>query len=294
MRKRDQKQYGSPADGAYRERIPETQFCEATAAATTTENNPIIQERHVQSLHLGYTDREICRQFVLIVNDLMVSQSENRESIRKKDEAELELHRLREVARLAAIHHNGERKFQRRTDLSHIVHASLHFVQLVVTSAIEIFHHVHHYINQRAREKDDTIPPLPEERNPIFFVYPICMLLSFVFMILWLVRKIVPDRPMIVNPFSKLIRCTRSSESSTDTGESDYSIMEEKIDTEKQIGELAPIPTLEELIALSAISDNADVDDEPILYCCFVDWYNYVKIKMESKPKHEFQVIHVM
>ncbi|XP_018392165.1 PREDICTED: uncharacterized protein LOC108771391 [Cyphomyrmex costatus] len=328
----------------------------------------IIQERHVQSLHLGYTDREICRQFVLIVNDLMVSQSENRESIRKKDEAELELHRLREVARLAAIHHNGERKFQRRTDLSHIVHASLHFVQLVVTSAIEIFHHVHHYINQRAREKDDTIPPLPEERNPIFFVYPICMLLSFVFMILWLVRKIVPDRPMIsltvcaagailmlvtgimemkhadmyidVTEFTdeeilehpvfihNFVMCilsifvmiqyliqawvlfdqwqwirmerdtstsgTRSSESSTDTGESDYSIMEEKIDTEKQIGELAPIPTLEELIALSAISDNADVDDEPILYCCFVDWYNYVKIKMESKPKHEFQVIHVM
>lgn len=91
----------------------------------------IIRECHVQSLHLGYTDREICRQSVLIINDLMVSQAENRESIREKDEAELELRRLREIARLAAIHYNGERKFQRRTDLSHVVHASLHFVQLV-------------------------------------------------------------------------------------------------------------------------------------------------------------------
>ncbi|KYQ56554.1 hypothetical protein ALC60_04631 [Trachymyrmex zeteki] len=301
----------------------------------------------------------------------MVSQAENRESIREKDEAELELRRLREIARLAAIHYNGERKFQRRTDLSHVVHASLHFVQLMMMSAIEIFHHVHHYMNQCAREKDDTIPSLPEERNPIFFVYPICMLLSLVLMILWLVRKIVSDRPMIplticaagailmlvtgimemkhadmyidVTEFTdeeilehpvfihNFVMCIlsifvmilyliqawvlfdqwqwirkeqdtstsdmRSSDSSIDTSESDYSMIEEKIDEHdagKQIGELAPIPALEELTALAAISDNADVDDEPILYCCFVDWYNYVKMKMENKPKHEFQVIHVM
>ncbi|EGI67910.1 hypothetical protein G5I_03443 [Acromyrmex echinatior] len=131
MRKRDRKQYGSPAVGAFRERIPEMQFCEAAAAAATTENNPIIRERHVQSLHLGYTDREICRQFVLIINDLMVSRAENRESIRKKDEPELELRRLQELAKLAAIHYNGERKFQKRTDLSHVVHASLHFAQFI-------------------------------------------------------------------------------------------------------------------------------------------------------------------
>jgi len=60
----------------------------------------------------------------------MVSQAKNRESI-KEDEAELELHKLREVAKLAAIYHSSERKFQRRRDLSHVVHASLHFAQLV-------------------------------------------------------------------------------------------------------------------------------------------------------------------
>jgi len=91
----------------------------------------IIRERHVQSLHLGYTDREICRQFVLIINDLMVSRAANRESIREEDEPGSELRRLREIARLAAIHYNGEKKFQKRTDLSHVVHASLHFAQLV-------------------------------------------------------------------------------------------------------------------------------------------------------------------
>lgn len=51
----------------------------------------------------------------------------------------------------------------------------------------------------------------------------------------------------------------RSSDSSVDTDESDHSIIEEKIselDSEQQIGELAPIPTLKELIALAAITDS--------------------------------------
>lgn len=56
----------------------------------------------------------------------MVKQAENRESI---EEAELELSALQEIAKFAAIY--SERKFKRRTDLSHIVHASLHFVQFV-------------------------------------------------------------------------------------------------------------------------------------------------------------------
>ncbi|XP_077263496.1 uncharacterized protein LOC143898137 isoform X2 [Temnothorax americanus] len=89
---------------------------------------------------------------------------------------------------------------------------------------------------------------------------------------------------------------TRSSSStSVDTDESYHSITEEKIDEHNSdIGELPPIPTLKELTSLAAIADSPDMDDEPILYCCFVDWYNYIKMKMESKPKHEFQIIHVM
>lgn len=60
----------------------------------------------------------------------MVSQTKNRESI-SEHEAALELRRLQDATKLAAIYHNGEVKFQKRTDLSHIVHASLHFVQFV-------------------------------------------------------------------------------------------------------------------------------------------------------------------
>lgn len=63
----------------------------------------------------------------------MVSRAENRESI-SKDEAALELSGLREAAKLAAIYHSAEREFRRRTDLSHVVHASLHFVQFVSNS----------------------------------------------------------------------------------------------------------------------------------------------------------------
>lgn len=60
----------------------------------------------------------------------MVSQAENRRSI-SEAEAALELRRLQQAVRLAAIYHNGEGKFDKRTDLSHIVHASLHFAQFV-------------------------------------------------------------------------------------------------------------------------------------------------------------------
>lgn len=90
----------------------------------------VTQEYRVQSLYSDYIDKRICRQFELIINDLMVSQTKNRESI-SEHEAALELRRLRDAAKLAAIYHNGEVKFQRRTDLSHVVHASLHCVQFV-------------------------------------------------------------------------------------------------------------------------------------------------------------------
>jgi len=53
---------------------------------------------------------------------------------------------------------------------------------------------------------------------------------------------------------------TQSSNSSVETDKSDHAIIEEKIgehDFGQQSGELAPIPTLKELTALAAITDNA-------------------------------------
>lgn len=51
---------------------------------------------------------------------------------------------------------------------------------------------------------------------------------------------------------------TRSSSSSSSVNESDHPMTEEKIGDsgEQQIGELAPIPTLEELTRLAAIDDS--------------------------------------
>lgn len=60
----------------------------------------------------------------------MVNQAKNSRSI-SEDEAALELHRLQEAAKLAAIYHNIKEKFQKRTDLSHVAHASLHGAQFV-------------------------------------------------------------------------------------------------------------------------------------------------------------------
>ncbi|EZA60000.1 hypothetical protein X777_16203, partial [Ooceraea biroi] len=310
-----------------------------------------------------------------IIRDFMTSQVGNGESI-NADEAALELCKLREAAKLAAIYHSDERKFQRRTDLSHVVHATLHCVQFAITSAIEIFHHVHHYVNQRAREKDSSSPPLPEERNPIFFVYPICMLVSLVFAILWLVKKIVHDTPVIpfvvcataavlmlvtgimemkhadiyidVTEFTdeeilehpvfihNFVMCILSifvmtiyliqawllldqwmwvrkrkikiidrlqtidniSEKKSDSDVSENFIAREKQETGNDEFEqyLAPIPTLKDLSVSTLVVNSTaqDLDHKPTIYCCFVDWYNYGKLKAQSKSKHEFQVVHIL
>lgn len=82
------------------------------------------------------------------------------------------------------------------------VHVSLeNFVQIVAV-VIETFHHVHHYVVRRQREKDKSVPNLPEERNPVFFFYPVCMLMSFVFCVLWLLTNVCTKRPEIVSNFN--------------------------------------------------------------------------------------------
>lgn len=66
----------------------------------------------------------------------------------------------------------------------------------------EVFHHAHHAFNRKKRESNPEIPDMPEERNQIFFVYPICMGISFILFIGWLCTKILYRKPIIV---SKLI-----------------------------------------------------------------------------------------
>ncbi|XP_071579962.1 uncharacterized protein [Temnothorax nylanderi] len=130
--------------------------------------------------------------------------------------------------------------------------------------------------------------------HPIFIHNFVMCILSIFVMSLYLIQTwVLFDQWQWIRDTSDDTRS--SSSTSADTDESDHSIMEEKLgEHDSDIGELPPIPTLKELTALATIADSPDMDDEPILYCCFVDWYNYIKMKMESKPKHEFQIIHVM
>ncbi|XP_076753328.1 uncharacterized protein LOC143424856 [Xylocopa sonorina] len=238
--------------------------------------------------------------------------------------------------------------------------------------AIEIFHHAHHYVNRNRRKGDESIPQLPEEKNPIFIVYPLCMAKSLVFAKIWLFTNIFMRKPIIVfigcfiaatlmliagivemkhvdlyidltavsddellsHPIflHNFIMCLLSIfcmsmylihgwilfdyyhwvKSQTGTSDIQISDFGVEIDTieepetreedrkhkreEKEApGELDPIPVLETFPSIT-IPETLSIDKEPvILYCCFIDCYNYIKWKQEmERPLHEFQVIHVM
>ncbi|XP_043497413.1 uncharacterized protein LOC122521059 [Polistes fuscatus] len=62
----------------------------------------------------------------------------------------------------------------------------------------------------------------------------------------------------------------------------------------EQPGKLDPIPALNKLITKTPIDYTLLDDETVILYCCCVDCYNYIKDSRKKKPKHEFQVIHVL
>lgn len=65
-----------------------------------------------------------------------------------------------------------------------------------------MFHHVHHQVNRINREDDASIPFLPEEKNPVFYIYPICIFTSIIFAALWLFTDILMKRPQIVSNFT--------------------------------------------------------------------------------------------
>ncbi|XP_008204013.1 uncharacterized protein LOC100123014 isoform X1 [Nasonia vitripennis] len=109
----------------------------------------------------------------------------------------LELLRLQEAAQLANDQLAARRVFVRNDKLSHVVHAVLNLAQFLTALMDEIFHHVHHAINRRMRETNPDIPDMPEERNPIFFVYPICMGISLILCILWLATGHLNRRPIM-------------------------------------------------------------------------------------------------
>ncbi|XP_033212048.1 uncharacterized protein LOC117169672 isoform X2 [Belonocnema kinseyi] len=218
------------------------------------------------------------------------------------DASAMELLQLQEAAKIASIYHKGDLEFTRNTNLTHVVHATLNIVQFITALMDEIFHHLHHAIHHHRQKQDPTLADLPEERNPIFFVYPLCMVISFILAILWLFTKllnrysIIKQEPTLESSNPESDQSTFTSESNSDESQiSDKS--EEKDDREKMesVGHPHPIPELDSL-SLRSVTVKENPNDEPaILYCCLVDCYNYVKIAYGTqKPNHEFQVIHVM
>lgn len=53
------------------------------------------------------------------------------EILPKNNNEEIDLEKLREIAKLASIFHQTRVKYERNKNLSHVVHASLHIFQFV-------------------------------------------------------------------------------------------------------------------------------------------------------------------
>ncbi|CAK9828178.1 hypothetical protein ANTRET_LOCUS5749 [Anthophora retusa] len=68
----------------------------------------------------------------------------------------------------------------------------------VICLAIEIFRHVHHRVNRNRRKEDPSVPYLPEQGNLIFIIYPLCVITSIVFGIIWLATNVFMKNPRIV------------------------------------------------------------------------------------------------
>ncbi|GAB1862408.1 hypothetical protein CAJAP_03487 [Camponotus japonicus] len=136
--------------------------------------------------------------------------------------------------------------------------------------------------------------------HPIFIHNFVMCILSLFVMTLYLIQTwVLVDQWQWIREEQDTITSsdTPSSYSGADSDVTENSTNGEKINKHsfrQQVVELAPIPSFRDLSASAPITDSTEVVEEPILYCCFVDWCNYIKIKMKSKPKHEFQIIHVM
>ncbi|KOC62345.1 hypothetical protein WH47_05328 [Habropoda laboriosa] len=198
------------------------------------------------------------------------------------------LEKLRKMAQIASVYH-GKRKFQRNSNLSHVVHASLHFfqsvlVQCFVSAALMLIlgivemKHADIYLDLALITDQELL------KHPIFIHnFTMCLMSIFCMAIYLLHGWILFDYYVSVQ---------------IDTNEDLEYQKEDKKQKRKEKeepGELDPIATFETFTSFS-VSEKLSVQQEPVIfYCCFVDCYNYLKHKREMEyPLHEFQVIHVM
>ncbi|XP_050463439.1 uncharacterized protein LOC126857760 [Cataglyphis hispanica] len=165
---------------------------------------------------------------------------------------------------------------------------------MLVTGIMEM-KHVDMYIDVTEFTDEEIL------EHPIFIHNFVMCILSMFVMTLYLIQAWVlfDHWQWIRGDTTSVSSSSQSYDSSVDSDVSEDSINGKNINkhnARQQVVELAPIPSLRDLSVSAPINDSTEAleDDEPILYCCCIDWCDYIKIKMKSRPKHEFQVIHVM
>uniref|UniRef100_A0ABD2XKX8 Uncharacterized protein n=1 Tax=Trichogramma kaykai TaxID=54128 RepID=A0ABD2XKX8_9HYME len=159
------------------------------------------------------------------------------------------------------------------------------------------------------REKDASIAELPEERNPIFYVYPVCMGISFVLALVWSSSSFF-ERIPIVALMGNLaggmliltggIYCMYHVEKYIDINTvEDSQLLKHPIFVHNLIMCIVSVfGMILYFIPVWVLFDlhKNSVEDEPvILYCCCVDVYRYLKASRKSEVMtHEFQVVQIM
>ncbi|XP_078046821.1 uncharacterized protein LOC144475115 [Augochlora pura] len=109
-----------------------------------------------------------------------------RQSTHSENLSAIELKRLSEKAKIASVYHRAVEKDT---------------IQIIALTIV-IFHYTHHHVNKNRRVTDDSVPYLPEERNPIFYIYPACMLMNSIFTYFWLYTD-----KLMRGPYIPLIGC---------------------------------------------------------------------------------------
>ncbi|CAK9799603.1 hypothetical protein ANTQUA_LOCUS2164 [Anthophora quadrimaculata] len=215
----------------------------------------------------------------------------------------IDLEKLRRMAQIASAYHR-EPKFQRNSNLSHVVHASLHFFQAVlvecfVSAALMLtigtveMKHADIYLDLTIISDQELL------RHPVFIHNFVMCLISMFCMAMYLLHELLGNIKKQSSD-GDVTRDFQVTDSSTEIDTCEDLEYQEKDKKRKRIskeepGELDPIATFEKFTSFSVL-EKPSVEQEPvILYCCFVDCYNYLKEKHQMKhPLHEFQVIHVM
>ncbi|KAK0168378.1 hypothetical protein PV327_002186 [Microctonus hyperodae] len=84
--------------------------------------------------------------------------------------------------------------FKRNPNLSYIVNALFHLSEFMTVAAIETFHYVYQYINTKMRKENPKTPKLQGEHYVIYFIIPICLILSLSLTVIWIIPKRINKR----------------------------------------------------------------------------------------------------